>query len=327
VFNLGGGVSTPLIFLYLYQLNQETMIITNHNNEYIKVESEFLADIFENPGDYSSVLLRSNKNCCTEDGQEVWSEQEIEVQDKWFLNLSVPVTLETLIQTLKIKNLATSNVYNVLTTPIDLAYISANCPGENCNMETFAVYFSGLIKTAIDTWFAGNAIASNVTVTITGNDVAIENLPDNFIIESVEYGAGEAYTTILACYSTSDSKFFITDAVYIHPSFFSESELKDGVYKVQLKIVKDDNSYVIETNCAFIDVTVKCSVAALLQNIITEAKHTQNEKTSTVIHMLHYALVNGSNCGCNCAELCQAYKDLTALMEDIDPQTINDCGC
>jgi hypothetical protein len=142
----------------------------------------------------------------------------------------------------------------------------------------------------------------------------------------------QEYTTDELNTPTDDFKFTLdteNSRIIVKPIFFGLTSYTDGVYYLNVRLVKpDDAGYVEFSNCLFVDITYKCSVASLLKNIISENKNLQdNEKISTIIHILHYALVNGSNCGCNCTEMCTVFNELTSLLSNIDPQIQNDCGC
>jgi len=140
-------------------------------------------------------------------------------------------------------------------------------------------------------------------------------------------------TAITISYDTTEilninSKFFIVDEVlYVRPSFFSLSVFTDSVYKFSIKFSLTDAGYTLIENCAFVDITFKCKVAAYLKDIIEEnADLSDNEKVSTIIHLMHYSLVNGSNCGCNCSQMCEVFTELKKLLDNIQPENTN-CGC
>lgn len=115
--------------------------------------------------------------------------------------------------------------------------------------------------------------------------------------------------------------------LYIKPeSIGGASSFIDGIYDLSIKFNKE-SGYIKISNCYFVDVTFKCKVASLLQNIIAENKAGNTEKVSTIVHLLHYSLVNGSNCGCNCQELCDVFYGLSDLLLNIDTKLVNDCGC
>lgn len=145
------------------------------------------------------------------------------------------------------------------------------------------------------------------------------NCCDPQIIKS--YDAVEIFSTA--------SQFYIdetTKILYVTPQLFSQAEFTDGVYKIDVRFNKGVG-YTLISNCIFVDIDTKCQVAAVIQNILGENTRLGAEKPSTVIHILHYALVNGGNCGCNCDEMCDVYRELKQLLTEIDPQILNDCGC
>lgn len=121
--------------------------------------------------------------------------------------------------------------------------------------------------------------------------------------------------------------YIIGNILYIRPTFFGSSVFVDNIYKFSIKFTLEGGGYTLIENCIFIDITYKCKVAAYLKNIIEEnADVNDNEKISTIIHLLHYSLVNGSNCGCNCSQLCEVFNELKLLLLNTKPENTN-CGC
>lgn len=181
-------------------------------------------------------------------------------------------------------------------------------------------------------------IADEIAALIIGIDTDPPTYIKVQITAKINCGSDVVVSYLFSESLTDDThKFYFTnntlDKLIIFPSFFGITEFKDCIVRFDIKMFKSDEEgnitgYVLISNCAFIDVTYKCRVAALLQNIISENKNgNDNEKVSTITHLLHYALFNGSNCGCNCEELCDVFEELTSLIQGIDPQIINDCGC
>lgn len=153
--------------------------------------------------------------------------------------------------------------------------------------------------------YTGISIITNITCT-TDNEVDI-NTTD--IIDSTK------------------NIYIQNNVLYILPQYFSSNiAFVDGVYKITIKF-NTSNGYVKIYNCYFVDVTLSCKVGSLLQNIITENEVAGTEPISSMAHLLHYSLVNGSNCGCNCDEMCQVYTYLLDLLTDVNTNLINDCGC
>lgn len=142
---------------------------------------------------------------------------------------------------------------------------------------------------------------------------------------------GTAYTQTFSAPFTATANLLLLspDSIRLNPTFFGLTELDNGVYKVTVKIFEISPAQtILISNCALVDIDVTCQVAAMLHNLIGEYEDkTLTEKPSIIAHVLHYALVNGSNCGCNCAEMCQVYDALIDILTNIDPKLLADCGC
>lgn len=126
--------------------------------------------------------------------------------------------------------------------------------------------------------------------------------------------------------TTTSSYYLIGSILYIKPSIFNLTKYIDGIYTISLKLTINTGFKIINT-CAFIDDTFKCKVAVYLENVIIESKpYNKSDKVGHIVHLLHYGLVNGSNCGCNCEELCQVFKELKDMLDKNQPLNTK-CGC
>jgi hypothetical protein len=170
---------------------------------------------------------------------------------------------------------------------------------------------------------------------LKGDNLAIQMLIDNL----TDYLSVELTCTlncgnpIVKSYPTESltdisNEFYVEgDSLLITDTMFGLiGGFVDGVYQVTMKIIGIDSGYEIYSNCLFVDITYKCKVAALLDGIISENQK-GGEQTDTIAHMLHYSLVNGSNCGCNCAAMCDNFNALCGILNDASTQINNDCGC
>jgi hypothetical protein len=296
------------------------MIIANNN---IRIDTSYVQEVLSNPNDYDSIKVDININCCTSNCTELVDTYTLPVDAAapWYINLDTPVKLGNEITRLNIISLKSYHELNVITVPIDLGYIEDNCSTSSCTLETYSVYFTPLFKNQIDAYFLTIGITSNVTVTFDDNILIIDNIPTLFAPSSVEYGVAAPYAKLYFGYGEVSSKAFISGGgLFIQPDFFSTGKFVNGVYKITVTYTKADGAgYIKEETCSFIDIDLACKVAALLKTVHTN-------KQSTNAHLLHYALVNGSNCGCNCDDLCKVFKELIDLLNSVDPQTL-DCGC
>lgn len=281
------------------------MTIINHQDTYVKITSPYIQQLLANPEGFDKIELTGNINCCESNCGDLLVSESIlaDFSNIWKADVTTVVALGNSLQSLKIKNIVSLEDNNVLSTPVSLSSL-------------------GTIEDAIDAYFLSIGITTTVSVTLVSNILTISGLPNYFRVSSLEYGIASPFTEIIFGNHSPDSKAFIAhDGIYITPAFFGATTFRDGIYKFDLKYVQaDDAGFINESNCAFIDITTKCKVASTLNKLLEEG-----EETTAIIHLLHYSLVNGSNCGCNCADLCKVYIELASLLSDIT-ETI-DCGC
>lgn len=173
----------------------------------------------------------------------------------------------------------------------------------------------------------------NIKYLVTQNLISVEaNEIGDYITNISDYTGvtlGVSYcsltTEILNTANNTDildntKNFYIESGIlYIKPILFGFTSFIDSIYTLDIKFNKTSGFIEIK-NCSFIDITFQCKVATYLKTILTSDE-------STIVHLLHYSLVNGSNCGCNCDDLCTVFNALSNLLTGIDPQIINDCGC
>lgn len=128
---------------------------------------------------------------------------------------------------------------------------------------------------------------------------------------------------------STNSKFYINtslNTLFLKLAMLEGATIVDGIYKVTVKFNPIAGGYTKIVNCIFIDVTFKCRVASLIDGIISNNK-SSNEDTSTMAHLLHYALFNSNNCGCNCEEMCTVFNQLKSILDASTQQIDNNCGC
>lgn len=184
--------------------------------------------------------------------------------------------------------------------------------------------------------YNSNSVNPLLEVTATELDDFVTNIA-NYTEVTITATLTCSAIPIVQTYNTTDvlvntNLFYIVagapNILYISPKLFGGAlAFVDGIYKLSIKFTKS-NGYVQINNCIFVDITYSCKLASLITNILSEnASVDTNENTSTIAHILHYALNNANNCGCNCDEMCTVFNALADILTNIDPQTLSDCGC
>jgi hypothetical protein len=160
------------------------------------------------------------------------------------------------------------------------------------------------------------------------DDVITEYAADTTLYPSVEM------TTTLDCgtpcvisYASSvitdpTNSFYLdipNNQFVVPPGMFALTAFIDGVYRVDIKFIQP-NGFTRIYNCIFIDMTFKCQLANLLSGL------QDGDIASETAHLLHYSLVNGSNCGCACDDMCENFIALETILVN-QPAKATDCGC
>jgi hypothetical protein len=304
------------------------MNVLSYGSNYYKLKTDLVAPLFTSPSSltntYSLISVTGTKNTDT----PITENLTLGSAGAWYIDLSTPVGLGSSLRELWVQSADSLVKSNVLTTAIDLSYVNTNCtnPVNRCTLSDFSSHFAPLFKSAIDSWFTARGISSGVVIAFSGNTVIISTFVSSYFVYSATYGVSTPYTEILAGYgNTTGNLILSSEEIIVKSSFFGKTAIEDGIYKFAVKYTKVNNAgFITETNCTFIDVTIKCKVASLLNKLKEEAD-SKEEDSSTLAHVLHYALTNGSNCNCNCDELVTIYTELNKLLINT---TVEDCsGC
>lgn len=137
---------------------------------------------------------------------------------------------------------------------------------------------------------------------------------------------GTAYTQSysVALATDPEGKFWVdifNKIIYVTPAMIGLGAFRDSIIKLDIKF-QQSSGYVLTSNCTFVDVTYSCKVGSMLESLLSNLK-----ETSGMMHLLHYSLTNGSNCGCNCPEMCEIFVELTRLLTGISVGVLDDCNC
>lgn len=291
------------------------MTISNIGDQYLVLKSPYISDLINDILNYSKVTVSGEINCgqCSPITQDL----SFPSNQNWVGDFTTPVLLGSTITNLYLYNIKTGVSVNILDgATINLAPILADCADTSCTIQNSLISFPAFVTSQLENWFGLNGYPGHdITYLATGNILEFGNFPPNFILTTATYNGTSSVVPFT--YGKAESAIaLIGEGILVSPQFFNLKALVDGIYTMGVKIEKGTpmTSYTEETNCAFVDINMKCKVAAVLQNINKELSNSVTERSSATIHLLHYGLVNGSNCGCNCQELCAVFTQLDSLL-------------
>ena len=314
---------------------------------YIKIESDVLSDFIlssntgakVNPGDevavvkkeiidvgvitptankptpkttYTSFTISSTINCCTDNTvTQSLNEEEISAGSSW--NLQFPQDSSS-----NITGLYFANLYNGLEFNALEGY-SLPLANYSCSTGSITDLFP-----IVQLWFTTNF---GVTVTqsytydaITGECVyTIADLPPSLAPMYLQLENTNIFSNVYFSYYPLNNAFFSGSTLYLTPEFYGGLVFNDGVYSVTLTFITADGKVITETTCFFFDCKTGCEVSTKIK----ELEEASNPKNATNIFLLHYTLTEGSNCGCNCEELCEIFRKLCNNLNS----TSCLCGC
>lgn len=274
---------------------------------YIKMTEGLATDIVANPDSYINVKIKATVNCCEEYEQELTSEildlkrWKVLVVDEPLVNLN-SITFE---------NIVTGVQFEILQ---GVSFNDFTC--DDADIED--------IYSTIQQWFTDNGL-TGVTQSYEIDDenqcyYVIQDLPS--IIRPVSFGYIRANEIERVEYFTPydvPSLWFTNNGVFVGPEFFNLTNFTDGIYNFTIEAETITGDFISESNCFFFDCNTKCKVSTKLEEL------KKCNKSGTNLFLLHYTLVEGSNCGCNCEALCEIFENLCSELEGAE-SCVN-CGC
>lgn len=265
------------------------MELQNINKQYIKVISSHF-----NAGDIELVEVEVVYNCCPTIYSDVISNTS---RDTWTVGLALG----------KITQISALNVLSGL--PINLINTEYNIQS----------YSDAAIQTMLNE-VRSNLLIAGISAGVTYNSsthkITVTSVPNRIAMDRITYSTSEVlfYASV-----SSKGNFFSGGDLYLTEEMFGFDELKDGIYKVILTYYNDQGTDVFtEQNCFFFDNKTQCLLAQYLDKLI-------KDKSDTDLHMIHYALIKGGNCKCNCDDMCKLFEYLWGKIVNITPT--RDCGC
>lgn len=305
--------------------------LSNLNDKYIKVDANYIKNMVNDGDNYTHLKITTNLNCCKEvntriinfDSTNYVSCSACNGANSWHIDLSEIIYNNYNIDSLVIKNIVSGVEFNILSSPIDFNYYTSNCPSNVCTLQSLSPYYEQLFENRFDSWFSSGTMWQDTTVGLCENILTICELPENFIVKEITFN-GTSLPFKYSANTSSDSDVFADSEgnLYISSELFGLDKFKDGIYKIKVRTEKKDDTWTEDEGCIFIDIDTKCKVAKKIEDIL------KKDEDATDIHMAHYALINGSNCGCNCNDLCELFKYINKVLGNpIETTNSDDCDC
>ena len=280
------------------------------NCGHIKIESELISDFILNPGNYTQFQISGTMNCCTDETEVQSITGNDLATNQWTLNF--PVDDTAVIKEIIFQNINTQQSWNILD-PTTYNVVDYMCSTGDIT----------LLYPIIQTWFTNN-FATTVTQGYTYDAIedictyTIEDLPVNIRPVKMIVTVNGIDTEVYFGHFPIDNVFFSGTDIYIDPRFFGLTNFQDAVYSFTIRYASNGN-IITESTCFFFDCETACKVSARVTELMN------CNKVATNIFLLHYTLTEGSNCGCNCDELCEIFTKLCQELGGSD--SCSNCGC
>lgn len=276
---------------------------------HIKIESGIISDFILNPANYSQFQISGTMNCCTVETETQTIAESDLATDYWTLNF--PTNNTAVIKEIIFQNINTQQSWNIL--PATYNVVDYMCSTGDIT----------LLYPIIQTWFTNN-FATTVTQGYTYDGITdtcvytIDDLPVNIRPVKMIVTINGVDTEVYFGHFPLNNVFFSGTDIYITSSFFGLTNFQDAVYSFTLRYTTNGN-IITESTCFFFDCETACRVSTRIKELMN------CNKGATNIFLLHYTLIEGSNCGCNCDELCEIFTKLCQELGESD--SCSNCGC
>ncbi len=277
---------------------------------YIEIKSDVVSDFILNPTNYTSLKIQGTLNCCTAETEEqTISGDQIGTN---LFTLQFPTNSAAVIKEIVFKNIYTQQEWNALSADENVSDYMCNVGDITSLYPVIQAWFTANFATTVTQGYTYNSGTNTCEYTIT--DLPTNVIPLKMIIEvngtlqEIYFG----YSPFVGIYSTGTS-------FYVSPSFFELLTFPNGIYSFVLTFTTEAGDIITINNCFFFDCETKCVVSQKIEELLN------CNKTATNIFLLHYTLTEGSNCGCNCDELCVIFNKLCSELNL--SESCSNCGC
>jgi hypothetical protein len=291
--------------------------IENNNCNSLLLNSEDIQDVIKHPENYSSLSIEATINGC----KQIYTNQCSLLNCSRFYLKLFPNCCNLTIKNITFENISTGTEFSIADTTNYISGFTSiliqDCGDFNqltTKLKEFFHYNFGInISTALTGTCNFNSIDNYFTYTI-------ENLPSNIVVKNIQYLLDGV--EINEPFEIQNNLTFsvTTEGIELFPNFFGQETLTDGIYSINTKIVTKNFIEISDSTCYFVDCNTQCRLTEKLEGL-------KENKDKMDLLMIHYALINNSNCGCNCTEMIELFKQLDKELElEVPKQPINNSG-
>lgn len=284
------------------------MIIENLNCYNLLIKSDDISDLISNPNKYKSLEISSTINNC----QTTYANQCIDLNTcTRNYSITFPNCCNLRIKDIKFKNVLIGDTFNLNYNNLFIPVSISNCSdisNFSSQLETFLVNNFGSIYNNFTFTCSYDSNTNYFTYNISG-------LPTHILPIELVYQLDGIETRNEFVISNNITYLITSEGIVLTPSFYNTTEFYPGIYSINIKLTTKSNIEIEDSNCAFIDCGNNCK-------IIDKVKDLKTEDDKKDLLLIHYAMVVGSNCGCNCEELNTLYSQFNKLLNS----TNNECS-
>ncbi len=292
------------------------MKVSNLNSKYLEIKSENYSNLIAN-----NKLASITINAKLHDREEVSKTIDYPIPSViWSMN-EIPINNARKITGFYVTNVFTGRRMNILESPIHIG----SPLGASVFKQTVAARFLALFDTIVTQtlWmnYPRGLPPAPPTATPPSFNYTITNLPSHLTADALEsiYGGVTSEETFIG--EDENGVAFDNESILLLPSFFGLGKTyPNSIVHIELLLKALNEDYIREETCFFIDTTMKCDLPSL-HNLECVDEGIQ-------LTMLHYSLVQASNCDCGCIEMIQVFEHLQSQLRHVNNQPKDrDCGC
>ena len=219
---------------------------------------------------------------------------------------NIPINASITITQIFLRNLVTGQLFGLLETP----FIPYN--------EASLTNLQSIISTKLISLGITGFTQPEIRPFRNRFDYSISSLPAHVVMDRVEYLYGIITITVPFSIIEDTGMIVGVDNVIITPTFFNSLQLTEGVYSIEWTLHTIQNQLLTESACYFLEKSLKCRLLGVKEIDCRDRKQLD-------FTLLHYSLIQASNCNCDCEKMNIIYQYLNKHLP-LTPNT-EDCGC